>query len=78
KLISGALTGSSVGESQSFIVAQFLAAVIAMTSNYLINNVVTYRDRRKTGLALITGYLRFCLLCAVGLMANVAVGNLIN
>jgi dolichol-phosphate mannosyltransferase len=78
KLISSALASSSMGGSQGFVVAQFLAAVIAMTSNYLINNVVTYRDRRKTGLALITGYLRFCLLCAVGLMANVAVGNLIN
>lgn len=78
KLIATALTGSGYGAQEGFVVAQFLAAVIAMTSNYLINNVVTYRDRRKTGLALITGYLRFCLLCSVGLLANVAVGNLIN
>ena len=56
--------------------AQALAGVRAMTSNYLINNEVTYRDRRKRGLALLVGYLRFCALCSVGLVANVAVADL--
>ena len=78
KLISTALAGAGHAPDHGFVIAQSLAAVVAMTSNYLINNVVTYRDRRKTGLALISGYVRFCLLCSVGLMANVAVGNLIN
>ncbi|MDB5476669.1 MAG: dolichol monophosphate mannose synthase [Phenylobacterium sp.] len=58
--------------------AQVLAAVAAMTSNYLINNVVTYRDRRKTGWALLTGYLRFCALCGAGLAANLAVAALLQ
>jgi len=48
--------------------------VTAMTSNYFVNNTVTYRDRRLKGWRLLSGYLRFCLLCAVGLAANVAVG----
>jgi dolichol-phosphate mannosyltransferase len=61
-----------------FAFAQTLAAVTAMTSNYLINNTVTYRDRRKRGFALITGYLRFCLLCAAGLAANVAVATMLR
>ena len=30
-----------------------------MTSNYLINNAVTYRDRRKRGVALFAGYFKF-------------------
>ena len=60
-----------------FLDAQAIGAVVAMTSNYLINNTITYRDKRKRGLALITGYLRFCLLCAIGLAANVAVANLV-
>jgi dolichol-phosphate mannosyltransferase len=57
-----------------FTAAQALAAATAMTSNYLVNNAVTYRDRRLRGWRLATGYLRFCLLCSVGLAANVAVG----
>jgi dolichol-phosphate mannosyltransferase len=56
--------------------AQFAASMVAMTSNYLINNEVTYRDRRLRGGSLLIGYLRFCALCGVGLIANVAVADL--
>ena len=59
----------------AFLPAQFVAALVAMTTNFFINNAVTYRDRRKQGLALITGYLRFCTLCSVGFLANLAVAN---
>ncbi|MDB5483653.1 MAG: dolichol monophosphate mannose synthase [Caulobacteraceae bacterium] len=62
----------------SFMVSQVIAAVTAMSSNFLINNRVTYRDRRLHGLALFTGYLRFCALCAVGLVANIAIANLVH
>ncbi len=62
----------------TFALAQTGAALTAMTSNYLINNSVTYRDRRKRGLGLVTGYLRFCALCSVGLLANVAVASMVN
>jgi dolichol-phosphate mannosyltransferase len=61
-----------------FSEAQLLAALTAMTSNYLINNAVTYRDRRKRGWGLLTGYIRFCLLCSVGLAANVAVASMLH
>ena len=57
-----------------FVWAQTLAAVSAMTSNYLINNIITYRDRRLKGWRLLSGYLRFCVLCSVGLAGNIAVG----
>ncbi|HEY1425590.1 MAG TPA: glycosyltransferase family 2 protein [Caulobacteraceae bacterium] len=56
-----------------FAYAQALAAFTAMTSNYLVNNAVTYRDRRLKGWRLATGYLRFFVRCSVGLAANVAV-----
>ena len=58
-----------------FAYAQALAGVTAMTSNYFINNVITYRDKRLKGWKLATGYLRFCALCAIGLAASVAVGS---
>ncbi len=60
-----------------FAGAQTLAALGAMTSNYLINNAVTYRDRRRKGLGLLVGYLKFCLLCSIPLAANVAVATVV-
>ncbi len=62
----------------AFAWAQTVAALMAMTSNYLINNAVTYRDRRKRGLALLSGYLRFCLFCSAGLAVSVATGSLLR
>ena len=69
-------SGRAVG--LDFMISQIAAATTAMTSNYLINNSVTYRDRRLSGVKLLTGYLRFCALCAVGLIANIAVANLVH
>jgi dolichol-phosphate mannosyltransferase len=60
-----------------FAQAQLGAALGAMTSNYLINNAVTYRDKRKKGLALLTGYFKFVVLCSVPLAANVAVATMV-
>jgi len=60
-----------------FSAAQLGAALGAMTSNYLINNAVTYRDRRKKGLGLLVGYFKFVLLCSVPLAANVAVATMV-
>ena len=68
--------GRSIG--LTFMVSQIIAAVTAMTSNFVINNRVTYRDRRLHGLRLVTGYVRFCGLCALGLIANIAVANLVH
>jgi dolichol-phosphate mannosyltransferase len=60
-----------------FSAAQTIAALGAMTSNYLINNAVTYRDRRKRGWGLAVGYFKFVLLCSVPLAANVAVATMV-
>jgi dolichol-phosphate mannosyltransferase len=58
-----------------FAIAQAMAGTTAMTSNYFINNLITYRDKRLKGWKLFTGYLRFCALCAIGLVASVGVGS---
>jgi dolichol-phosphate mannosyltransferase len=49
-----------------------------MTSNYLINNEITYRDRRRHGFGLLVGYIKFAALCSVGLAANVAVSAMVD
>jgi dolichol-phosphate mannosyltransferase len=56
---------------QPFRAAQVIATMVAMTSNFLLNNELTYRDRRLKGFALIRGFVLFCLVCSVGVLANV-------
>jgi dolichol-phosphate mannosyltransferase len=53
--------------------AQGAAALCAMTSNFILNNFLTYRDQRLRGLAVVRGLLLFYLVCSVGLLANVGV-----
>jgi dolichol-phosphate mannosyltransferase len=57
-----------------FVTAQTVATVGAMTFNFTVNNALTYRDRRLYGAkALFWGWVSFCLVCAVGALANVGV-----
>src|SRR3954449_2650730 len=57
----------------SFPQAQACAAFCAMSSNFVLNNVFTYRDQRLRGFAILRGLLLFYLVCSVGLLANVGV-----
>lgn len=56
-----------------FAEAQASGAIVAMTSNFILNNFLTYRDQRLTGLAILRGLIAFYLVCSVGLFANVGV-----
>lgn len=56
-----------------FVTAQVLATLAAMTFNYAVNNALTYRDRRRRGWRLLTGWVSFALACSVGAVANVGI-----
>jgi dolichol-phosphate mannosyltransferase len=56
-----------------FAEAQACGALSAMTSNFVLNNFLTYRDQRLKGFAILRGLLLFYLVCSVGLFANVGV-----
>jgi dolichol-phosphate mannosyltransferase len=56
---------------EPFRAAQIIATFAAMTSNFLLNNELTYRDRRLKGFAMVKGFFLFCALCSVGVLANV-------
>jgi len=56
-----------------FAGAQAAGAFVAMTSNFILNNFLTYRDQRLKGFAILGGLLAFYLVCSVGLFANVGV-----
>jgi len=61
---------------EAFLVAQTAAAITAMTFNFLMNNVLTYRDKRLKGLwGILGGLLSFYLACSIGLVANVGIAN---
>ena len=56
-----------------FTVGQAVATVVAMTSNFVLNNELTYRDRRLRGWRWLTGWLTFCIACSIGALANVGI-----
>jgi dolichol-phosphate mannosyltransferase len=59
----------------SFPVAQAVATVVAMTSNFALNNLLTYRDRRLSGRRFVTGLLSFYGVCGLGAVANVGIAS---
>lgn len=59
----------------TFLEAQTFVTAVVMISNYILNNSLTYRDRRKRGLAFWSGLLTFCIACSLGVVANIAVSG---
>jgi dolichol-phosphate mannosyltransferase len=60
-----------------FSVAQTTATLVAMTSNFVLNNLLTYRDMRLRGHRLFIGLFTFYLVCGIGAVANVGVANFV-
>jgi dolichol-phosphate mannosyltransferase len=59
-------------ESTTFNVANTVAAVVAMSFNFVLNNELTYSDKRLRGFfPLLKGWAQFALTCALGLLTNV-------
>jgi len=60
---------------QDFAAGQIAATIVAMGSNFLLNNEITYRAYRYRGLGMVGGFLLFALLCSVGAIANLDVAS---
>ncbi|HEU0215881.1 MAG TPA: glycosyltransferase family 2 protein [Stellaceae bacterium] len=56
-----------------FATAQAVATVVAMTGNFLLNNLFTYRDRRLKGWRILSGLGSFYAVCGIGAAANVGI-----
>jgi dolichol-phosphate mannosyltransferase len=61
--------------ARNFSTAQTIATVFAMATNFLLNNALTYSDRRLSGLGLLWGFLGFCLIGAAGAITNVGLAS---
>jgi dolichol-phosphate mannosyltransferase len=57
--------------------AQLIATAVAMTFNFLLNNTVTFRDRRLKGWRVVTGLLTFYTACSLGAVINGAFASLL-
>jgi dolichol-phosphate mannosyltransferase len=58
-----------------FPAAQTVATFVSMTSNFFLNNALTYRDQKLTGVAALRGLLFFYAICSVGAFSNIGVAN---
>jgi dolichol-phosphate mannosyltransferase len=59
----------------TFDSGQLAATIVAMASNFILNNEITYSSYRYRGLGLIEGFAGFALGCSVGAIANIDVAS---
>ena len=60
-----------------FFLSQCTATFFAMTSNYVINNRITFFSTQLRGKAFIKGYFLFCLACTFGAIVNIAISEML-
>lgn len=59
-----------------FIIGQSAATMVAMTFNFFLNNMLTYRDKRLKGFwPLLGGLFSFYMVCSVGAVSNVGIAS---
>ena len=66
------------GAGISFANANLSAAITAMTFNFFVNNLLTYRDKRIRGFwPIMRGLITFYAVCAIGTVSNVGVAAML-
>ncbi|WP_225010513.1 MULTISPECIES: glycosyltransferase [Novosphingobium] len=76
RLFGTELQVSHYPKETAFIVGQTVAALTAMTFNFVLNNELTYSDKRLRGWGpYARGWLKFAATCAFGMLANIGVST---
>lgn len=76
RLFGTELQVSHYPKEAAFIVGQTVAALTAMTFNFVLNNELTYSDKRLRGFGpYMRGWLKFGATCAFGMLANIGVST---
>jgi dolichol-phosphate mannosyltransferase len=68
--------GAMGGIGFHFLKAQAVAILVSMAFNYVVNNMITYRDQRLKGTRFVVGFAVFCIVCSIGAVANIGVAEL--
>jgi len=63
------------GQGMPFFTAQAIATLIAMASNFFVNNAVTFRPMRLRGGLFFAGLLCYVAICSIGAVGNVQVAS---
>ena len=61
--------------SFNFVWSQVAATIVAMTFNFVLNNELTYANKKLRGWRYLTGMLTFYAVCSIGALANVSVAS---
>ena len=69
------ITGLAMLLINQFPTSQTLGIVVAMTSNYFLNNIITFQERKLKSLDLIRGLFSFYLICSLGAFTNIAIAT---
>ena len=72
------LLGASLAAGVVFLTAEIIAVTGAMTFNFFLNNIFTYRDRRLRGWRAVWGLFTFYAVCGIGALANIGIGTWFN
>jgi dolichol-phosphate mannosyltransferase len=59
----------------NFVWAQTTATIVAMTFNFVLNNELTYANKKLRGWRFFTGMATFFAVCSIGAIANVSVAS---
>ena len=59
----------------TFDSGQLIATILAMVSNFILNNEITYRPYRYRRFGQMGGFVAFALGCSVGALANIDVAS---
>lgn len=72
------ILGASLALGLGFLAAEIVAVGSAMSFNFALNNIFTYRDRRLRGWKMLRGLLSFYAVCSIGAVANIGIGAWVN
>jgi len=61
------------GGVANFFAAQTVATLAAMSGNFVLNNLLTYRDMRLRGWGMLRGWASFVAACSIGALANIGI-----
>jgi dolichol-phosphate mannosyltransferase len=65
----------NVADAGGFARAQTVAVIVAMTFNFVLNNELTYANKKLRGWRYLTGLVTFYAVCSLGAIASVSVGT---